>query len=49
MELKGTMLNELGQREKQMLCDLNYMWNLKENNNNQNSRKKRSDLWLSTA
>lgn len=41
LDLEGIMLNEL--RERQILYDLVYMWNLKKV---PNSQKKRSDLWL---
>ena len=42
MELHGIMLNEMSDRERQILSDLTYMWNLKK----QNSRKSREGWWL---
>ena len=30
MDLKGIMLNEMSERERQILYDLTYMWNLKK-------------------
>ena len=29
-ELEIVILNEVSQREKQMSCDITYMWNLKK-------------------
>ena len=30
MDLKGIMLSEINQRERQILYDITYMWNLKK-------------------
>ena len=30
MDLKGIMLSEINQRERQILYDVTYMWNLKK-------------------
>ena len=29
MDLEGVMLNEMSERERQILYDITYMWNLK--------------------
>ena len=48
MDLAGVMLNEINQRERQMLYDLTYIWDLNKQINTKLG-KKRSDLWLSNV
>ena len=33
MDLEGIMLSETSQRQRQMLYDITYMWNLKDTTN----------------
>ena len=33
MDLEGIMLSEMSDRERQILCDFTYMWNLKNTRN----------------
>ena len=33
MDLEGIMLSDISQREKQILYDITYMWNLKNKTN----------------
>ena len=42
MDLEGIMLSEIS-RERQILYDLTYMWNLKKKK--EHPQKRRSDLW----
>ena len=34
MDLEGSMLSEMSDREREILYDLTYMWNLKANQTN---------------
>ena len=45
MDLEGIMLSEIS-RERQILYDLSYMWNLKKKKKKkEHPQKRRSDLW----
>ena len=47
IDFEGIILNEMSDKERQILYDLIYIWNLKkQTNKNPNSWEKRSDLWL---
>ena len=52
MHLEIFILSEVGQKERQMLCDIIYRWNLKQGTNESicktktDSHTKRIDLWL---
>ena len=51
MDLEGLMLNEMSDRERQILYDLTYMWTPKNKTNKQNKMKtdsqiQRTNEWL---
>ena len=45
MDLEDIVLSEISQTEKDILCYLTYIWNLKK----QNSQKQRVEWWLPGA
>ena len=45
MGLEGIVLSEVSQRERQMLHNITYMWNLQK----LNSQKQRVEWWLTGA
>ena len=49
MDLEGIMLSEMSDRDRQVLYDLTYMWNLENKNNANKLIEKSSDLHLPEA
>ena len=46
MDLEMTIFQEVSETEKEMSCDITYMWNLKENDINEIIYKAETDLHL---
>ena len=45
MDLEGIMLNEMSDREIQILNDLSYMWNLKKNDHRYREQTSGCQSW----